>query len=270
MATVYATSVIVSVATESSPPFVLAGQLMNLFVKLRFVLVSLPLLLAGCNGPQPSTVAKSPTPTPTTSPSPAPATPQSQPDQSPATVASETEDRLISPRGIGAAQLGMTLGELKQKLGTEAEFTVESPFIVDFDAIAVRQAGEVQFYILYLAGQSFTDQDVIQGILTDNAKFRTAEDVGPGTLIADAEETYGNVTLSYNTDNESREYARFANQPAGNLSFSTGNGNASLAGIYASPTSDYNETEQFKPDAAIQSILVVCLTEDCVQTSPSS
>jgi hypothetical protein len=240
---------------------------MNFLVKPRFVFVSLMLLLSGCNGSQLTSVAESPIPTASISPAPASPTPQAQPSQTPAPAATEAEDRLISPRGIGAAQLGMTLGDLKQKLGDGVEFTVKSPFIVDFDAIAVSKAGEVQFYILYLADQAFTDEDVIQGILTDNPKFRTAENVGPGTPIAEAEQVYGEVTLSYNTQNESREYARFANQPAGNLSFSTGNGNTSPAGIYASPASDYNETQQFQADAAIQSILVVCLTEDCAEPS---
>ncbi|NJL41916.1 MAG: hypothetical protein HC899_38595, partial [Leptolyngbyaceae cyanobacterium SM1_4_3] len=126
------------------------------------------------------------------------------------------------------------------------EFIVESPFIVDFDALAVRKDGEVQYYILYLAGQSFSDQDVIQGLLTDNPKFQTAEKIGSSSTIREAEQVYGPVTLSYNTQNESREYARFANQPAGNISFATGSGNAESAGIYASPLGAYNETQQFK------------------------
>lgn len=40
----------------------------------------------------------------------------------------------ISPEGIGAAKLGMTFGQLKQVLGSDTEFKVESPFMVDFDA----------------------------------------------------------------------------------------------------------------------------------------
>lgn len=240
---------------------------MNFLVKPCTLLFSLALLLVGCNNSSKPTVAETPSQTPAVSAAPASPSPTPSSNQTPVATATEPEDVLISPKGIGAAQLGMTLGELKQKLGSEVEFTVESPFIVDFDAIAVRKAGEVQYYILYLAGQSFTDSDVIQGVLTENPKFQTAEKVGAGTPIAEAEQAYGPVKLSYNTDNESREYARFANQPAGNISFSTGNGNTSAAGIYPSPTSTYNETDQFKADAAIESILVVCLTEDCVPST---
>jgi hypothetical protein len=235
--------------------------LMDFLVKSCMILFG-SVLLNGCNGSSaPPTTASTPSPdAPAAATSP---TPTTRPNQTPVAEAPESENVLISPKGIGAAQLGMTLGELKQRLGSEVEYTIESPFIVDFDALAVRKGGEVQFYILYLAGQSFTDQDVIQGLLTDNPKFQTAEKIGSNSTVQEAQQAYGQVTLSYNTENESREYARFANQPAGNISFSTGNGNAA-AGIYASPGGAYNETQQFKDGATIQSVLVVCLTEDCV------
>lgn len=230
-------------------------------VPAHLALLSLLFLLGSCNRTAPEATA--PSPPPSVSPSALPASPTPTAQPTPSTAASEAvENRLISPQGIGAAQLGMTLGVLKQQL-SGAEFTVKAPFIVDFDAIAVQQNGEVQFYILYLAGQSFTDNDVIQGLWTDNPNYQTPAGVGAGTPIATAEQAYGDVTLSYNTDNESREYARFANQPAGNLSFGTGNGSANPSGIYASPVGGYNETKEYRADAAIDSILVVCLTENC-------
>jgi hypothetical protein len=238
---------------------------MNRSIRSRLIFCGLPVLLAACNSAPPTSVAESAAPSPTVSAS---VSPTSKPNPSP-TPAAAPENLLISPKGIGAAQLGMKLGDLKQKLGSDVELATVSPFIVDFDALAVRKDGKVQYYILYLAGQSFTDKDVIQGLLTDNPKFKTAEGIGPGATISKAEQTYGKVTLSYNTENESREYVRFANLPAGNLSFNTGNGNKSTAGIYASPTGTYNETQRFKPDATIQSVLVVCLTDACAQSSPN-
>lgn len=236
---------------------------MNFLVKSCAILFGSALLLSSCNGSSAPPTAES-TSTPNVSAAPAVSPPETQPSQTPVAEAPEAENVLISPKGIGAAQLGMTLGELKQRLGSGVEYTVESPFIVDFDALAVRKDGEVQYYILYLAGQSFGDQDVIQGLLTNNPKFQTAEKIGSNSTLQAAEQAYGQVTLSYNTDNESREYARFANQPAGNISFATGNGNAATAGIYTSPGGAYNETQQFKDGATIESVLVVCLTEDCV------
>lgn len=180
-----------------------------------------------------------------------------------ATPPAPTEEPVVSATGIGAARLGMTLGELKQTLGPSAEFKVEAPFIVDFDAIAVRQNGEPQYYILYLSGQTLTDNDVIEGLYTNNPKFRTAEDIGPGSLLSKAELAYGKATLSYNLANEGREYARFERQPAANISFGTGNANQQTAGIYANSTGEYNETQTYTNEGTVQSVLVVCLTQTC-------
>jgi hypothetical protein len=190
-----------------------------------------------------------------------------QTTESPAPLAQATPTATtrISETGIGAAQLGISLGELKQVLGPEVEYQVQSPFMVDFDAIAVTQNGKTQFYILYLAGQSFADTEVIQGLMTDNPAYKTEQGVGAGTTIRQAETVYGKATLSYNTSNESREYARFARQPAPNISFATGNGNTETAGIYPSSTGEFNETQQYRESATIQSVLVVCLTEECAQ-----
>jgi hypothetical protein len=240
---------------------------LNRIVRSNFApslfLFGLVLLVAGCGNSEPSTVATPSTPSETTiapEPSDSPAIP---PNGNSSESAANTT--LISTRGIGAAQLGMTLGELKNTLGPNAEFTVESPFITDFDAIAVRRNGEdaVAYYVLYLAGETLTDEDVIQGLLTDHPNFETAEGVGPGTAIVEAEEAYGAASLSYNVLNESREYARFERQPANNISFSTGNGNQNPAGIYAEPLGEYNETDNFREDATIQSVLVICLSEVC-------
>lgn len=228
-------------------------------MKKYLIFSSILLGLAGCGTVPPASpetsVPDSTTAAEEVAPSPSP---------TPATETTLSDEQLISAEGIGPAKLGMTLGELKQVLGAETEFVVESAFTSDFDAIAVRQAGEVQFYVLYLSGETFTDEDVIQGLVTDNPKFRTAEAVGVGVAIAQAESVYGNATLSYNTQNEGREYVRFENHPASNLSFGTGNSNQQTAGVYPATTADFKETQEFQPTAQITSVLVVCLAESCV------
>lgn len=173
---------------------------------------------------------------------------------------------LISGNGIGVAQLGMSFGELKQALPDDVEYIIESPFIVDFDAIAVRQDDDTKFYLLYLAGESFTDEDIIQGLMTTNSAYKTAEGVGVETSIREAEGIYGEATLSYNLANESREYVRFENHPGGNLAFGVYGGGAEAAdysGIYANPAAEYNETQDYVEGATIQTILVVCVAEAC-------
>jgi hypothetical protein len=164
----------------------------------------------------------------------------------------------------------MSYGDFRKLMGKTVELKVQSPFITDFDAIAVRKDGEVLYYILYLAKQTFSDRDLIQGILTDNPKFRTAQKVGPGVAIADASKSYGKATLSYSTANESREYVRFERQPASNLAFATGNANKDAVGVYPSPTSEYNETQTAKEGAKIKSILLSCASENCAAPSPAS
>jgi hypothetical protein len=235
-------------------------------VRAGLILSSLLVLAGGCNRASETTVAQSPSPSPTSTPSRAESP---SPSSTPSASASEPDapaPTLISAQGIGEAQLGMTFGELKQKLGSRAEFKVQSPFIVDFDAIAVSKSGAVQYYILYLAGQSFKDSDVIQGVLTENPAFRTADDVGPQTPIQQAEAAYGKATISYSTANESREYVRFERQPASNISFGTGSVGTTSAGIYPSPTGEYNETQNFHDNAKIKSVLVVCLTDNCASS----
>ena len=163
----------------------------------------------------------------------------------------------ISTQGIGDAQIGLTYGQLKAKLGQAAQFQVKAPFIVDFDAIAVYQSGQVQYCILYPAGEALKDTDVIEALLTENPNYRTVEGIGPGTPLEQAEKVYGKATLSYNTSNESREYVRFANQPFSNIYFRPVVGQKELAGIYAKPAQEYNETRFFQDSAIIRSVEVI-------------
>lgn len=163
---------------------------------------------------------------------------------------------LISEQGIGSAQLGMSLQQLKQTLGSEAKFEQVSPFIVDFDAIAVYQLAKVQYYIIYPSGTTFSDSDVIELLLTDNPQYRTAEGGGVGTTLPQAEAIYGEAILSHNTQAESREMVRFTNYSSQNIIFRPVVASESFAGIYPSSSAEYNETKKFHDSATIRSILV--------------
>lgn len=229
------------------------------------LLVSLLLILTGCGStPTPSSTEPSP-PTPTE------ASPPSSPTSSAQLSPPASEAFLITGEGIGPAQVGMTFGELKQMLGEEVEFQVESPFIVNFDAIAIVEEAEVQYYLLYPAGTSLEDSDLIEAVITNNPQYRTAEGIGSGTSVQQAEAVYGNATLYYSLANESREYVRFANQPSPDIAFRLGAANdGTLAGIYPSPQEEYNETEEYQEDATIRFVEVYC-RQECLSenTSPS-
>ncbi|NEP46199.1 MAG: hypothetical protein F6K35_46195 [Okeania sp. SIO2H7] len=219
--------------------------------------------------PNEETIAAAPEPTPE----------EAEKPQTESETETETEpeedmvlsDTTVTEQGLGVAKLGMTLDELKQAL-PNLEFTPQAPFIVDFDAIAVQNQGETLFYILHLAGSPLGSGDRIQGLLTNHPLFKTPEDVGVGTPVHAAEVPYGKAILSYNTGNESREYVRFENHPATNISFGTqanvvdqNSPSSPLAGIYETPSNQYNETDVYQVDAAIEAILIVCLSAACSQ-----
>lgn len=217
------------------------------------------LLLSTACAPTPSLHAPLALADPITSPAPQVQAPTLPPP------APSPQLRLISAQGMGEARLGMTLAQLQQTLGPEYTFAARSPFMVDFDAIAVLYGGEVQYYILHLAGQPLSPNDTIQGLLTDNPAYRTAQGIGATVPLRQAEAVYGRATLSYHLSNESREYVRFQRHPATNISFATGNGNSNSAGIYPSPSGEYNETQQYRDDGTIQAVLVVCLSPTCAR-----
>lgn len=174
----------------------------------------------------------------------------------------------ISAEGIGPARVGMRLGELKKLLEGKAEFKVKSPFMVDFDAIAVSQSGIDQYYILYPAGTPLSDADVIEALVTDNPNYRTAQGIGPGTPIKQAEAVYGDATLSYNLLDESREYVTFAKQPSKAIFFrAQAPSGQQFAGIYPSSKAELKNTKEFQKTAAIARVGVIC-GKNCPLPSP--
>lgn len=184
------------------------------------------------------------------------------------------DEFLISAQGIGQAKLGMTLAELKQILDSDTEFKIISPFMVDVNAIAVSQKGLVQYYVLYPAGTTShpdkstpTDNDPIAFLMTDNYNYQTQEGVKVGMPIEEAEDIYGNATLAYNVEGESREYITFGDNPP-NLNFvasffkSISDGLA-FSGIYPEYPGVVYTTDKYQEDAAIAAIEVSCNADNC-------
>lgn len=167
-----------------------------------------------------------------------------------------TEAFLISDTRIGTAQLGMTFQQLQEKLGASAQFKVVSPFLVDFDAIAVSKSGQIQYYIIYPSGTTFTDSSVIELLLTDNPNYRTVEGVGVGTTLQEAQKIYGKAILSYNTQAESREMVRFTNYSSQNITFLPQRNTDDFVGIYPPSSTEYHETTEFNDSAIIGAIFV--------------
>jgi hypothetical protein len=169
----------------------------------------------------------------------------------------------ITPVGIGAAKIGMSLRELKQQMGRGFEFPVKTSFIEGFDAIAVTKAGTVQYYIPYPTGTQFTDSDRIQHLMTDNPNYRTEQGVGPGTSIEQATSVYGGATLSLSKENESREFISFSQHPSGLAFRPKLAGNRSFVGEYPESNEEYLKTQKYDNRAAIGQITVSCPEDKC-------
>jgi hypothetical protein len=164
----------------------------------------------------------------------------------------------ISERGIGAAKLGMTFGELKKALGSTAQFK-ESPVKPGegFEAVAVSQSGQVQYLIIYPFRTKLKDADVIEDLMTDNPNYKTVEGVGPGMTLKQAEAIYGKATLGYNTDYESQEVLVFANQPNNKkIRFAPKAEGRQYAGVYGASQDIVHETNKYQPNAVIRSVMV--------------
>lgn len=177
--------------------------------------------------------------------------------------AKNQENYQISSQGIGIAKLGMTYQELKKNIGSHMTFRAKTNFMVDWDAIELSQKGQVQYRILYPANTTLKNTDMITVLQTENPQYLTDKGVGSGTLIKKAVSIYGKPTLSYHLGNEGREFVRLAKQPE-NIHFRSGNyGDHSLSGIYSKKAAEYQETNQYKPGAKIQSVEVICPPTRC-------
>jgi hypothetical protein len=125
------------------------------------------------------------------------------------------------------------------------------------DALAVLQAGAVQFRILHPAGRRLRDKDTLQTLVTENPTYQTAEGIGPGVALSRAEYVLGKVLLQYNEENESREDLSFAKQAQGRVSFTSGADGQALAGVYsASDTGPAFSTGRYHPHAQIRWVWV--------------
>ena len=163
-------------------------------------------------------------------------------------------------------KVGSMSRELKQVASDELKFEVLPPFMVDLYGVGVSKEDVIQYRILSLpkpggataADSIMQDSDSIKILMTDNPNYQTSEGLKVGMSIKEAEAIYGKAKLSYNINNESREYVTFANLTDSNLSFRT-NQRENFAGIYPDLAVEYHQTDKYRPDAAIATIEVSCV-----------
>ncbi|GAX35986.1 DUF1176 domain-containing protein [Nodularia sp. NIES-3585] len=173
---------------------------------------------------------------------------------------SPSAEQLITTKNVGSAKLGMTLGELKQVLGEGATFE-PTPLGVDAgEGIKASQDGNVQYLLGFAQGkQPITNNSQITMITVANPNYRTTAGVGPGTPLKEAVTAYGQATLSYNLNNETREYIKFERGLGADKGVVIRSNQWTItdfAGIYSDPQSEFNETQKYQDHAAIGSITI--------------
>jgi hypothetical protein len=162
---------------------------------------------------------------------------------------------MIRQDGIGAARAGMTIGQLRAALPPEQELGQPEPYMVDIDGMPVVEGTDTLYHVLIVSGESSADDAAINLVATSDTKFQTVEGIGPGSTLAEAAAAYGPPTLSYNTNDESREYAVHPRAPK-RLRFRVGPDSTSVfAGIYADG-GEYVETTRYHPDARIRMVMI--------------
>jgi uncharacterized protein YecT (DUF1311 family) len=162
----------------------------------------------------------------------------------------------ISVTGVGPIEFGMTLAAVRSVLPPEMTLTPEPNLLVDWDGMALRENETSLLYILFPAGTIVTDSSTVKLLMVVDPRYTTPEGIGPESTIAAAQEVYGQATLSYNTDDESREYVRFLESPP-YLGFRTTGSSGQWVGQYqGSADGSYYETEDFDPDGTIAFVLV--------------
>jgi hypothetical protein len=170
------------------------------------------------------------------------------------------ENQVITNKNVGVAKLGMTLGELKQVLGESATFKPVALGVDVGEGIKVIQDDNVRYILGFADGnQLITDNSQITMITVSNPDYRTKEGVGPGTPLKTAVAAYGQATLSYNVNNENREYIQFARGLGANPQVLISSNQWTItdyAGIYPDTQGEFNQTQKYHDHAAIGSITI--------------
>ncbi|MCG6133808.1 MAG: DUF1176 domain-containing protein [Nostoc sp. LLA-1] len=171
---------------------------------------------------------------------------------------SPSGNQLITTQNIGPAKLGMTLGQLKQVLGEEAKFEPTSLGVDAGEGMKVIQEGTLQYLLGFTAEEkTITDNSLINSITVANPDYITSTGLGPGTPLKTAVAVYGPATLSYNWNNEGREYIEFEKGFGSGMSIRSNQWTRTdFSGIYSDTKAEFNKTQKYHEHAGIGSITI--------------
>jgi len=178
--------------------------------------------------------------------------PEAAGDDSDVTQADETTSTtLISLDGIGSFPADVTMGEFRtDREGLTGLY--EANYMVDLSAYCFEEGRETLVCgFTFYADEPADDEDIVF-LMTDNHRYRTAENIGPGSTLAEAEAIYGEATLSFHYANEGREYVQFANAPDGLMFRPDPVEGDMFAGVYdETDGGEYFETNEYGPETTI-------------------
>ncbi len=153
----------------------------------------------------------------------------------------------------------MTYDQLRAAMPS-AEFEPTN-YLVDTQSIGVNRDGERLMVLVFSADEDLTGDSCLTLLATENRRFGTRQGVGPGMPLSRAETIYGKATLSFSYDDESREYATFANGP-GPILFrpQPGKSRQATAGIYdpdpLTSQETFFKTNNYRNSAVISAVYV--------------
>lgn len=163
-----------------------------------------------------------------------------------------SEGRLITENSVGSLRLGMTVAKARNALrGSTLSRTTDGEGVA---MIAVKRGGNTSMRLY--AGEENPDarineHAVIQLVEVWDAGYRTAAGVHSQMPLRQVEQKYGKLQEIRLSEIEAREYATFANQPAGiQLRVMNENG---MAGVYPD---GQNRTTRYAPSASVLSISI--------------
>lgn len=164
-----------------------------------------------------------------------------------APLARAQADWPITEDGLGPITIGSSIDDVRDQLPDEYVIGDEVPIAPDLTGFVVSVEGAVHALI------PANGSDRVNGVIVLNDGYQTAQGIGPGSLVGDAEDLYGDASLSWSEEDQGRERVVFDNNPAG-LSFRTSEAVGPQAGIYGN---DQNNTVLYEPSSRLTSIWIV-------------
>ncbi len=165
---------------------------------------------------------------------------------------------LITGDSAGSVRIGMTVGEAQRALrGFSFRRTSDGEGIALIQVLSRNREVMRLFAGEFDSRQPIDISSKIEFIEVTDSAYRTTAGVSPGMRMRDVESKYGSIMSIMVSEIESREFARFTNQPQG-MDFRIRNFSGT-AGIYPS---GQTITTRYSPSAVIQSVIVLGGADD--------